>query len=223
MSSRSVNKMDQKQSPSPRGPPLQAMHDPSNRKETPAHLKSIVTGVGKPKKAAISSSNTKRKSIDPPAATMDIDAKAESTKKKADVAPTAAMAALAISSNTKTEVDATAGEEDYSELVPASAKTEHKTIDFNAESAEMDRIFEEQAAGQLMDLPKFQRPKRFKKNVKLFEHQKDGIRWLIQQERNPRSNPFSYTRILKNGTVAGYDKFTKRRLATEGHAPVRGT
>ena len=213
--------MDQKQSPSHRGP-LQAMRNPVNRKNAPADLMSIVTGVGKPKKAAVLSSNTKKKAVAPPAATMNIDSKAESTERKADDSPTAAMAALAISDDSKIEVDATAGEEDYSGLVPASAKTEHKTIDFNAESAEMDRIFEEQAAGQLMDLPKFQRPKRFKKNVKLFDHQKDGIRWLIQQERNPRANPFSYTRTLKNGTVAGYDKFTKRRLASEGHSPVRG-
>ena len=156
------------------------------------------------------------------ASAKDVETTTE-VKKKVIEPPTAKMASLSVVDDSEKEADVTAEDEDYSDLVPASAKTEHKTIDFNAESAEMDRIFEEQAAGQLKDLPDFQRPKRFRKKTFLYPHQLDGIRWLIKQERDPHPNPFSYTRTLKNGTVAGYDKFTKRRLVSEGHPPVRGT
>lgn len=218
-------KTDKNQSPIDRGPPFQSLQDPANKNNVSADLMNIATGVGKSSTAGARFGLTKKKKkAVAPAFAMGIDATAKTKTKKTVVdPPTAEMAALLLVDNNKTEVDATVDDEDYSELVPASAKTEHKTIDFNAESAEMDRIFEEQAASQLRDLPKFQRPKRFRKTTLFFRHQQDGIRWLIEQERNPRPNPFSYVRTLKNGTVAGYDKFTKRRLATEGHAPVSGT
>lgn len=61
----------------------------------------------------------------------------------------------------------------------------------------MDRFFHHQSKEQLKNLPRFEQPPGFKSNAKLFPYQKDGIRWLLSQERNPRPNPFSREQELK--------------------------
>ncbi|CAB9512414.1 regulator of chromatin subfamily A member 3-like 1 [Seminavis robusta] len=95
-------------------------------------------------------------------------------------------------------------------------------VDWEKERDEMDKMFEEQAAKQLDGLPEFVKPQRLKKSVNVFEHQKEGIRWLLHQEMNPRENPFVRRRTLKSGVVAMYDRLTKRRIG-EAYEPSRGS
>ena len=208
--------MDRKPSPFRRGPLQPLGNDKSNRKNAPIDSTDKAR-VTKPGVVALTASA----SASAAAAAKLVPPTASASAAKL-VPPTAT--AVAVVASTDIDPEAKVGEgEDYSELVPVSSKTQVKTIDFKAESAAMDRIFEEQAANQLKDLPAFKRPKRFKKSIKFYDHQQDGIRWLIQQERNPRPNPFCYTRQLKDGTVAAYDQFTKRRLTAGPHSPVRGS
>lgn len=96
------------------------------------------------------------------------------------------------------------------------------TVDWKKQSKEMDKMFESQAAQQLQDLPPFEPPKAFKKSVKFFGHQVDGIRWLLKQEQNPLPNPFNRERKLKDGTVATYDKLSRARMARP-HPTVKGS
>jgi len=78
---------------------------------------------------------------------------------------------------------------------------ENETIDWEKERKDMDKLFEQQAEEKLQNLPPFDKPKAFKKTLKLFDHQKDGIRWLVQQEQFPAPNVFCRERHLKDGTV----------------------
>ena len=77
-----------------------------------------------------------------------------------------------------------------------------QTVDWKKENKEMDKMFESQSKQQLQDLPPFEQPKGFKKSVTFYDHQKDGIRWLLQQEQNAPPNPFVRERTLKDGSVA---------------------
>jgi SNF2 family DNA or RNA helicase len=100
--------------------------------------------------------------------------------------------------------------------------TTTKTVDWKKENKEMDKMFDSQAAKQLRDLPPFEMPEGFQKHVKFFDHQKDGLRWLLQQETNAPPNPFVRKRQLKGGTVALYDRLTRGRIA-KAHAPIKGS
>jgi SNF2 family DNA or RNA helicase len=97
-----------------------------------------------------------------------------------------------------------------------------QTVDWKKQNKEMDKMFESQSAQQLQNLPEFVRPKEFKKSVTLFDHQVDGIRWLLKQEQNAPPNPFVRERRLKDGTLAVYDKLSQARLKTP-HPPVKGS
>mmetsp|Transcript_48711 Transcript_48711/g.54492 ORF Transcript_48711/g.54492 Transcript_48711/m.54492 type:complete len:756 (-) Transcript_48711:139-2406(-) len=96
-----------------------------------------------------------------------------------------------------------------------------QTVDWKKENKEMDKIFESQAAKQLKDLQPFVMPEGFQKQIKFFDHQKDGLRWLIKQETNAPLNPFVRERQIKDGR-AFYDRLTRGRL-TQAHAPVKGS
>jgi len=97
-----------------------------------------------------------------------------------------------------------------------------QTVDWKKENKEMDKMFESQAAQQLKDLQPFVMPEGFQKHITFFDHQKDGLRWLVKQETNAPPNPFVRVRRLKDGKIALYDRLTRGRL-TQAHAPVKGS
>ena len=91
-------------------------------------------------------------------------------------------------------------------------KIETEVIDWEKESQGLDQMFEEQANSKLVNLPKLHKIKDFRSSVKLFQYQKDGIRWLVSQERDAKPSPFLYEKTLKDGTVAYYCKLSKHRV-----------
>ena len=72
------------------------------------------------------------------------------------------------------------------------AATSCKMLDWESQSNELDKIFDQLCADQLKSLPSIDIPSHyFKKDVTLFDHQKQGIQWLVQQETSQhKSNPF---------------------------------
>ncbi len=61
---------------------------------------------------------------------------------------------------------------------------------------ELDLIFEKQAREKLDNVPTYEMPSQFRPGLNLFDHQVEGIRWLVHQERNggaeastPRKRP----------------------------------
>ena len=111
--------------------------------------------------------------------------------------------------------------DDFDEEEGQGHNAHTQTVDWKKENKEMDKIFESQAAKQLKDLQPFVMPKGFQKKITFFDHQKDGLRWLIKQETNAPLNPFVRERQIKEGR-AFYDRLTRGRL-TQAHAPVKGS
>ena len=76
--------------------------------------------------------------------------------------------------------------------------------DWQSQQQGLDKMFEEIQNKQLADLPDVPMPKQFEK-MDLYDYQKDGIRWLCNQERSD-SKP-SWFKQLDNGkwlcTVSG--------------------
>lgn len=58
---------------------------------------------------------------------------------------------------------------------------------------ELDLIFEKQAREKLDNVPEYEMPSQFRAGLALFDHQKEGIRWLIHQERTGGAQAF-YTK-----------------------------
>jgi len=67
---------------------------------------------------------------------------------------------------------------------------------------DMDLMFEKQAREKLADVPEYEMPSQFRPGLTLFDHQKEGICWLIHQERSGGAEAF-YTEIkCANGQKA---------------------
>jgi vacuolar-type H+-ATPase subunit I/STV1 len=57
----------------------------------------------------------------------------------------------------------------------------NEKVDWEKERKDMDKLFEKQVEEQLQGLEPFNKPNRLKKSAKVYEHQMDGIRWLVAQ------------------------------------------
>jgi len=86
----------------------------------------------------------------------------------------------------------------------------------------MEQLFDQEVKLALQDVPAFVRPHAAKTTTSYHRHQEDGIRILLHRELCPRSNPFFFSRCLKDGTTAFYDRVTRRRLL-EPYGPIKGT
>lgn len=49
---------------------------------------------------------------------------------------------------------------------------------------ELDEMFEKQAREKLTNVPDYKMPSQFRQGLNLFDHQVEGIRWLIHRERS---------------------------------------
>lgn len=93
-----------------------------------------------------------------------------------------------------------------------ATNVETEVIDWEKERKEMDKIFEQQARDKLKYLPQMVMPHQFRNDVVLFQHQKDGIRWLVNQENNPPPSPFYRESTREDGSKRYYSRlnFGKR-------------
>jgi len=55
---------------------------------------------------------------------------------------------------------------------------------------DLDIMFEKQAREKLTDVPHYSIPSQFREGLKLYDHQKEGIRWLVHQERSGGADGF---------------------------------
>ena len=71
-----------------------------------------------------------------------------------------------------------------------------KKVDWDVQSKELDEMFDKQTEQQLKELPNMSMPIQFKDKVSLYQHQIDGIKWLVHQENKMNesngkgNNPF---------------------------------
>lgn len=82
-------------------------------------------------------------------------------------------------------------------------------------------MFDEQARDKFTDIPAIRMPKQFAKGVKLFAHQKEGIRWLVNQERSNNESPFVREATMKDGSIRYYCRLTKHRILNP--EPLQGS
>jgi hypothetical protein len=79
-------------------------------------------------------------------------------------------------------------------------------------------FFNEQCKQQLENLPDMDMPKQL--TQPLFDHQIQGVKWLVQRERGQEPSPFYQKQVEGNQTVW----FCNITNASQSHAPkiVRG-
>ena len=65
---------------------------------------------------------------------------------------------------------------------PVVVVTTSKTMDWSKSSKELDAMFDKQSQRQLQDLPPVEIPSQLCSNITLFDHQRQGIQWLVRQE-----------------------------------------
>jgi hypothetical protein len=72
----------------------------------------------------------------------------------------------------------------------AELEIQMTTVDWEGAHEELDQMFDQQTKNRLEQLPDYPMPPQLQ-NLELFDYQKDGIRWLIHQERNESAiSPF---------------------------------
>jgi SNF2 family DNA or RNA helicase len=65
-----------------------------------------------------------------------------------------------------------------------------RTVDWTEKQKELDKMFEKDASEKFVGIAEFQMPDGFNEDVKLYPHQKDGIRWLLHQETTENAPSF---------------------------------
>ena len=88
--------------------------------------------------------------------------------------------------------------------------------DWQNQKDSLEQMFDEQVANQLVDIPAYDMPPQFT-NLKLFDYQVKGIRWLIHQERRTEI-PSWFT---QEGPRTWRDQITGSTFQQRPH-PVRG-
>jgi hypothetical protein len=80
----------------------------------------------------------------------------------------------------------------------ADLEVEMTNVDWADAHEQLDEIFDQQSENRLEQLPNYSMPTQFQ-NLELFDYQKDGIRWLIHQERNQTAVPPFIKEIFQGG------------------------
>ena len=78
---------------------------------------------------------------------------------------------------------------------------ETKRMDWQTQVKELDEMFDKQCETQLSSLPSIAMPKQFAGNVKLFDYQSLGIKWLINQEMASTSTPLFFKQVKEKGKM----------------------
>jgi SWI/SNF-related matrix-associated actin-dependent regulator of chromatin subfamily A3 len=98
---------------------------------------------------------------------------------------------------------------------------ERKILNWQTEQQQLDDMFDKQTQLQLAGLPQIEMPSQFH-NVTLFDHQINGIRWLVHQETNQSKRAPFYTQVKEKGRNVWLCEITQcsQENAPE---PVRGS
>ncbi|CAJ1964574.1 unnamed protein product [Cylindrotheca closterium] len=105
--------------------------------------------------------------------------------------------------------------------VTPEAVIQTQALDWNQQQKQLDDIFEKQLESQLKDLPNLEMPSAFKSKLKLFDYQIQGIRFLVQKERNPPPAPF-FRKVKEQGKTMHLCEITQSSQANPP-SPIKGS
>lgn len=84
-------------------------------------------------------------------------------------------------------------QENANAAVTAPTPTKVEELDWKSAQKELDKVFAMQSRQRMKGVPKIAMPEIFEKNgVKLYEHQVEGIRWLVHKEKTNEEVPPFY-------------------------------
>lgn len=110
------------------------------------------------------------------------------------------------------------------EQIDALLAQEEKSIDWKKTQKELDDMFELQSREKMLSLPDIPMPTQFEnnENLSLFEYQKEGIQFLVNQETRVDATPPFY-KLRRYGSVERwYCNITQRSSAIKPQ-PIRGS
>ena len=102
----------------------------------------------------------------------------------------------------------------------AAVVTHNTKLDWNRQQKALDEMFDRALSEQYRDLPEDLAVPCLRRDVRLFDHQVKGIRWLHKRETEGSPAPF-YRRVTENGREMHLCEITSSSR-TEPPAPVRG-
>ena len=85
-----------------------------------------------------------------------------------------------------------------------------KRMDWQPQAKELDEMFDNQCETQLSPLPSMEMPKQFADNVKLFDYQSLGIKWLVNQETANTSTPLFFKQVKEKGKKVSQERERER-------------
>lgn len=95
----------------------------------------------------------------------------------------------------------------------AELEVEMNNVDWADAHEQLDEMFDQQTKNRLEQLPDYSMPPQLQ-NLELFDYQKDGIRWLMHQERNESAiSPF-IKEIFRNGKKKWLCTITRCEFST---------
>mmetsp|Transcript_11266 Transcript_11266/g.27119 ORF Transcript_11266/g.27119 Transcript_11266/m.27119 type:complete len:965 (-) Transcript_11266:92-2986(-) len=94
-------------------------------------------------------------------------------------------------------------------------------VDWNQQQQQLDDMFEKQLELQLQNLPNVEMPSAFKSKLKLFDYQIQGIRFLVEKERNPTPAPF-FRRVQEQGKTMHLCEITQSSQV-KPPSPIKGS
>jgi SWI/SNF-related matrix-associated actin-dependent regulator of chromatin subfamily A3 len=97
-------------------------------------------------------------------------------------------------------------DDESSDQAPVAVKVETKTMDWKTAQQSLDDMFEKISKEQMMNLPDLSFPAAL--TAKLFDHQKQGIRWLYQRETDTRKEAPFYKKVKEKGKTVWLSEIT---------------
>lgn len=95
-----------------------------------------------------------------------------------------------------------------------------KKMDWNAQQAALDEMFDQHLKDQYKDLPNIAMPDCFS-GLTLMEHQIQGIKWLVKRETNPAPAPF-YKKVKEKKQTMYLCEITQSSQSQPPN-PIRGS
>jgi SWI/SNF-related matrix-associated actin-dependent regulator of chromatin subfamily A3 len=96
-----------------------------------------------------------------------------------------------------------------------------KKLDWGAQQAALDKMFDVALKEQYTNLPNITMPTCLSDNITLFDYQIKGVQWLVKRETEATPAPF-YTKVNENGRSMYLCEITKSSQATPP-TPIRGS
>jgi SWI/SNF-related matrix-associated actin-dependent regulator of chromatin subfamily A3 len=101
------------------------------------------------------------------------------------------------------------------------SKVTTKKLDWNQQQKALDEMFDKTLSEQYKDLPDVSMPTSCLKGITLFEHQVQGIKWMIKKEKFGGAAPF-YKKVKEQGRPMHLCEITNSSQA-EPPKPIRGS